>query len=1049
MKKLLVVLLTLVLCVATLTSCDLANQFLENFQLLRGDSINVNEAADYIYNMYKDMEVTATDYELTAKTNIGGVSYDVTWSVNTNKVKITKKDENTYLVDLNERSPEDVPYVLTATIRALDRTTAKKQFNLMVPLYDAIPHADYMAAEKSDKDVTIAGIVVAINSKEGHNNKYNHLFLADADVTGGYYCYKTKTDPAKLGIEVGMTVKVTGKISPYSGMQEMTDGQVAILDKTIKEVPVVDITEKFANGEDLKAYVGLPVTIKGVEIGNQDMSLETSQYLYFKLNGKTSYIRTYVSDFPAPLKINKEGEVYTSPDKDTIDAAHANHFGWEANATGILVMYNSNPYLIPMGVDCFEYIKEIVKTDENKVDDSIAAVTFETSFSKDAVVELPAPAYKEDVTFAWESNNAAVVVDGNKLTITVPDGKTEVTLTLTATCGQVTKTATYTLKLSKVITPVKDIIEIGAAKEHNAYTEEKYIVAGIITEVYNTTYGNMKITDELGNVLTIYGTYIEGTQYGKFEGAKPVAGDYVVLSGIVGQYNGTPQVKNADITSFTTPTALKDAATIGAAKEHNTYTEDKYIVTGVIESIASDKYGNMTLKDAEGNTLYFYGLYSADGANRYDAMTVKPAVGDTITVYGVLGRYNETVQMKNGWLVAHTVATTDEGGEGEGENPPAVEDPAASSKLSVKEAAELGASKEHNVYTEGKYFVTGEIVSIVADKDDATKPNKYGNMTIKDADGNTLYLYGLYNIDGTIRFDAMETKPAVGDTITVYGIIGQYEGTAQLKNGWLVKAPAADSTLSLIGANTLGLGCAHNKYTEDKYYVTGEIVSIDPDKNDATKPNFYGNMTIKDADGNTFYLYGLKVGEKKYGELEVKPVVGDTVTMYGVIGQYNGKAQMNNGQMTDHKVPAPEGGDTPAAPVTASKTIAALITELGWDKNTTKQTFTLDDKVTVKINGGLNTGKAYDGDHIRIYATDSPAGTITISVPEGYELVSIKITTVTGTYAFLCVDGTDTDICNQTIDVSGSSVVLNSVKNGSNGKQVRVTAIEVVYKPVD
>ena len=1021
MKKLLVVLLTLVLCVATLTSCDLANQFLENFQLLRGDSINVNEAADYIYNMYKDMEVTATDYELTAKTNIGGVSYDVTWSVNTNKVKITKKDENTYLVDLNERSPEDVPYVLTATIRALDRTTAKKQFNLMVPLYNAIPHADYMVAEK-DKTVTIAGIVVAINSKEGHNNKYNHLFLADADVTGGYYCYKTKDDPAKLGIEVGMTVKVTGKISPYSGMQEMTDGQVAILDKTIKEVPVVDITEKFANGEDLKAYVGLPVTIKGVEIGTQELDVETSQYLNFKLNGKTSYIRTYVSDFPAPLKINKEGEVYTSPDKDTIDAAHANHFGWKANATGILVMYNSNPYLIPMGVDCFEYIEKIVKTDENKVDDSIAAVTFETSFSKDAVVELPKAVYDE-VTFAWESNNAAVVVDGNKLTITVPDGKTEVTLTLTATCGQVTKTETYTLKLSKVVTPVKDIIEIGSKKEHNTYTEEKYIVAGIITEVYNTTYGNMKITDELGNVLTIYGTYIEGTQYGKFEGAKPVAGDYVVLSGIVGQYNGTPQVKNADITSFTTPTALKDAATIGAAKDHDKYTEDKYIVTGVIESIANTKYGNMTLKDAEGNTLYFYGLYSADGANRYDAMTVKPAVGDTITVYGVLGRYNETVQMKNGWLVAHTVATPDEGGEGEGEgegeNPPAVEDPAANSKLSVKEAVELGASKEHNVYTEGKYFVTGEIVSIANPK--------YGNMTIKDADGNTLYLYGLYNIDGTIRFDAMETKPAVGDTITVYGIIGQYEGTAQLKNGWLVKAPAADSTLSLIGANTLGLGCAHNKYTEDKYYVTGEIVSIDN--------TTYGNMIIEDADGNTFYLYGLNVGEKKYGDLEVKPVVGDTVTMYGIIGQYSGKAQMKNGQMTAHvpAAPAVEAKDTLAIKATEG-TLAADSLSIAWA--------TENFNILVEKNTSTTAINVENYDHFRCYAGSKT----TITGKNGQTITKVVITVTESKYASVLVDNATAAGYTASADGLVITITVNSATlSYSNVKQARINNIEIYY----
>ncbi len=131
--------------------------------------------------------------------------------------------------------------------------------------------------------------------------------------------------------------------------------------------------------------------------------------------------------------------------------------------------------------------------------------------------------------------------------------------------------------------------------------------------------------------------------------------------------------------------------------------------------------------------------------------------------------------------------------------------------------------------------------------------------------------------------------------------------------------------------------------------------------------------------------------------------------------------------------------------VTASKTVADLINEYGWTNSTTKQSFKLDDVVSVKINGGSNTGKAYDGDHIRIYATDSPAGTITISVADGYELVSVKISTKTGTYAYLCVDGTSDDISNKTTEVSGSSVVLKSVKNGSNGKQVRVTAIEVIY----
>ena len=140
-----------------------------------------------------------------------------------------------------------------------------------------------------------------------------------------------------------------------------------------------------------------------------------------------------------------------------------------------------------------------------------------------------------------------------------------------------------------------------------------------------------------------------------------------------------------------------------------------------------------------------------------------------------------------------------------------------------------------------------------------------------------------------------------------------------------------------------------------------------------------------------------------------------------------------------------ETPDTPAT-VTVSRTVADLIKEYGWTGSTTKQSFNLDDNVGVKINGGNNTGKAYNNDHIRIYATDTPAGTITISVPEGYELVSIKISAQTGTYAFLCLGNDKTDICNKETAVSGSSVVLNSVKNGSDGKQVRVTAFEVVYK---
>ena len=116
-------------------------------------------------------------------------------------------------------------------------------------------------------------------------------------------------------------------------------------------------------------------------------------------------------------------------------------------------------------------------------------------------------------------------------------------------------------------------------------------------------------------------------------------------------------------------------------------------------------------------------------------------------------------------------------------------DPAADSVLTITEALDLGASKAHNVYTEVKYYVTGEITEVYN--------TKYGNMKIKDEAGNILTVYGTYSADGSTRYDAMDIKPVAGDTVTVYGIIGQFNGTPQLKNGWITEhIPAPGSELN-------------------------------------------------------------------------------------------------------------------------------------------------------------------------------------------------------------------------------------------------------------
>ena len=828
MKKLLVVLLALILCVTTLASCD----FLKNFADIRNGEtgeedkkpvFNVDAAADYVYNLYKNKNTTASDFEVTAKVNILGVVHTVEWSVDTDKVTIDVKDENTFIVNVDEESPEELAYVLTATIKGGDKT-ATKSFNLTVPKYVLTPFEEYI--DKTEGDVGVKGIVVAINSKAAGNTR-NHLFLEDLNGKGGYYSYQMDADPvADLGIKVGMIVEVSGPVSPYSGMQEIKGGSARIVDPTIHEVKTFDITDAFANGDSLKNYVGLLVTVKGVEITGQELG-GTSEYLKFKLNGKEAYVRTYVTDFPTTLKAD---------DKATIDAAHAEHFGWTANATGVLVLYSNNPYLSPVGVDCFEYLELIVKSDEEKIADVLGEIKLGTSFTGDTVVDLPVAVYPE-VTLTWESNSEYVVVADGKLTITVPNEAVEAILTLTAKCGEKTEIKTFTLKLSKTAEPVKDIIDLGASMEHNTYTTEKHLVAGIITEVYNTTYGNMKITDEFGNILTIYGAYSAdgANRYDAME-SKPVAGDYVVILGIVGQYNGTPQVKNGWIMSFTTPTSVKDAIDTGASMEHNTYTPAKVVVKGVITEVYNTTYGNMKITDENGNILTIYGTYSSTGANRYDAMTNAPVAGDTVTIYGILGQYNGTPQIKNGWIVAvtkgsdtpecteHVDADGDEkcdvcGADVPAVQPPVTPDPTPDTELSVKEAIDFALTQEHNVFTEGKYYVTGVITEVYN--------AQYGNMKITDENGNILTLYGTFSADGSIKYADMEVKPVAGDTITIYGIVGQYNGTPQVKNGWIVKHTPAGNTPDPECKHTNTVVEGAIEATCNKAGFTGNTVCVD------------------------------------------------------------------------------------------------------------------------------------------------------------------------------------------------------------------------------
>lgn len=99
--------------------------------------------------------------------------------------------------------------------------------------------------------------------------------------------------------------------------------------------------------------------------------------------------------------------------------------------------------------------------------------------------------------------------------------------------------------------------------------------------------------------------------------------------------------------------------------------------------------------------------------------------------------------------------------------------------LTITEANSTALLFAHNTYSSNKYYAEGTVKSIAN--------TTYGNLYIEDGEGNQLYVYGLYSEDGEIRFDELTTKPVVGDKIKVYGVLGTYNETAQMKSAWLIE----------------------------------------------------------------------------------------------------------------------------------------------------------------------------------------------------------------------------------------------------------------------
>ena len=154
----------------------------------------------------------------------------------------------------------------------------------------------------------------------------------------------------------------------------------------------------------------------------------------------------------------------------------------------------------------------------------------------------------------------------------------------------------------------------------------------IVVDTYTSTYAPNNLTEIARYKEEVY--------------ARDLLADYIRGGGL-----GS---KPSEITY----TSIPEIYRIGNALADNAQTGESYYVRGTVVSVTNTTYGNLTIDDGQGNTLYVYGVYDKTGATRYDGLSDPPRVGDTVVLCGPVKKYvaggTVTVELMRARLMEHS-----------------------------------------------------------------------------------------------------------------------------------------------------------------------------------------------------------------------------------------------------------------------------------------------------------------------------------------------------------------------------------------------------------
>ena len=353
----------------------------------------------------------------------------------------------------------------------------------------------------------------------------------------------------------------------------------------------------------------------------------------------------------------------------------------------------------------------------------------------------------EDVVAIVPNENGMVTVNVNE------NSSEEVAYVLTATLTD--GTDTQTLSWNHILPAAMnvdgltyaEIVDLAYALQDQVATEDAYRLFGTVASIdteWSEEYGNITVT------IQVAGKEEQPIQCYRLagEGAKDLkVGDAITVEGILKNYKGTYEFDAGCVLvgygEHVDQKALLKAAyelAEGAAMDYPA------VVTGTVTEIPtawSEEYGNITVNmEFDGKVFQCYRL-KGEGAKDL-------AVGDVITVAGVIKNYKGLVEFDAGCVLVPN-----------------------DMYHSVKNALS-GYKLQDGEAQEATKTITGTVSNI-----DTAWSEDYQNITV------TIVVAGLENYPiMCYRLSGEGAKDlAVGDVITVTGILKNYKGTIEFDAG--------------------------------------------------------------------------------------------------------------------------------------------------------------------------------------------------------------------------------------------------------------------------